>query len=74
LNEENEIDTEIHPLEEQVTKEDPRRPFNPMTTYFEFAAGIFAVYVLYAFLGIQFLVLGTLAVLVYIFRETYFIL
>ena len=74
MNEENDIDTEIHPLEVKEKQEEHRRPFNPMSTYFEFAAGILAVYVLYYILGIEFLVLSTLAVLIYIFRETYFIL
>jgi hypothetical protein len=35
---------------------------------------IFAAYALYYLLGLEFLVIVTLAVLIYIFRETYFIL
>ncbi len=54
--------------------DDPRRPFNPMRTYTEFAGGILAVYVLYFVMGIEFLLIGTLVVLGYVFRQTRFIL
>ncbi|MFW9921586.1 MAG: hypothetical protein ACFFED_18440 [Candidatus Thorarchaeota archaeon] len=74
MSDENEIEVKPPVIEDDTEKENPRRPFNPMTTYFEFAAGIFAIYVLYYLLGIEFLVIGTLAVLVFIFRETYYIL
>ncbi|MCK5152271.1 MAG: hypothetical protein KAQ65_10530 [Candidatus Thorarchaeota archaeon] len=62
------------PEPEKKTHMDYKRPFNPMRTYFELAVLIFAAYGLYYVLGLEFLVIVTLAVLIYIFRETYFIL
>ncbi len=55
-------------------KEDFRRPFNPMRTYFELAIGIFAVYALYYFIGLESLVITNLAILIYIIRQSRFIL
>jgi hypothetical protein len=62
------------PEPEKKKHMDYTRPFNPMRTYFELAILIFAAYGLYYILGLESLVVMTLAVLIYIFRETYFIL
>jgi hypothetical protein len=61
----------------EESKEAPvayRRNFNPMKTYFEMAIGIFGAYILLYALGMEFLIMFMLFVLVYIFRETKFIL
>ncbi|MFW9851261.1 MAG: hypothetical protein ACFFF4_19200 [Candidatus Thorarchaeota archaeon] len=59
---------------EKKTHMDHTRPFNPMRTYFELAILIFVAYSIYYVLGLELLVVVTLAVLIYIFRETYYIL
>ncbi len=55
-------------------KEDFRRPFNPMRTYSELAVGIFGVYALYFFLGLESLIISNLAILIYVIRATRFVL
>ncbi|MFW9908144.1 MAG: hypothetical protein ACFFEF_06180 [Candidatus Thorarchaeota archaeon] len=69
-------DTHSRPPEpqKQEAADDHRRPFNPMRTYVEFAVGIFITYAAYYLLGIEFLLITTLAFLVLIFRDTRFIL
>ncbi len=70
-------DSDIGPPEQEPEKKkhmDYTRPFNPMRTYVELAMLIFVAYGLYYILGLEFLMIVTLAVLIYIFRETYFIL
>ncbi|MDF1540090.1 MAG: hypothetical protein P1Q69_14440 [Candidatus Thorarchaeota archaeon] len=65
--------TPFQPPTEKVA-DDHRRDFNPMKTYFELVILIFGVYALYYILGLEVLIMITLAVLIYIFRETYYIL
>ncbi len=65
--------TPFQPPTEKVA-DDHRRDFNPMKTYFELALLIFGAYSLYYVLGLEALLFITLAVLIYIFRETYYVL
>jgi len=65
--------TPFQPPAEKVP-DDHRRPFNPMRTYFELALVIFGAYALYYILGLEVLIVITLAVLIYIIRETFYVL
>ena len=62
------------PEPEEKKHSDYTRPFNPMRTWVELGFLIFVAYAIYYVLGLEFLVIVTLGVLIYIFRETYFIL
>ena len=60
----------------QSEEEEPkvvRVPFNPMISYIEMAFGIFVVYSIYSLLGLQLFMIASLSIVIFIFRETYFV-
>ena len=70
---EEDVKDEEAPQSEEEEPKVVRVDFNPMISYIEMAFGIFIVYSIYYILGIDMFMIASLAIVIFIFRETYYV-